>query len=135
MASDFSFSFDRTKFENPQIMDKKLNRAIFGVAKYWDGRVEAHAKQNAPWKDRTSNARNGLKAEAVKLGGRGFAANSFAIILSHAVTYGIYLELPHTHERADGTTYTIGPNPIIMPTIEKYAPKVIRTLNKILDRL
>lgn len=130
MASEFRFKFDRSKFQNPKIMDRKLNRAIFSVARYWDGRVEAAAKKDAPWTDRTTNARNGLKAEAVKLG-----ANSFAIILSHSVDYGIYLELPHTHERADGSTYTIGPNPIIMPTINKYAPKVMRTLNKILDRL
>ncbi len=127
--AEFSFRFDRSRFQNPKIMDRKLNRAIYGVCKYWDGRIESAAKQGAPWKDRTSNARNGLRAEAVKLG------NSFAIILSHSVTYGIYLELPHTHQRADGSTYTIGPNAIIMPTIEKYAPKVIRTLNKILDRL
>lgn len=116
-------------------MDRRLNRAIFGVAKYYDGRLEAHAKQKAPWKDRTSNARNGLRAEAVKLTGRGFDANSFAIILSHSVLYGIYLELPHTHEKADGSTYTIEARPIIMPTIRLYAPKVMGTLNKILDRL
>lgn len=130
MAADFSFSFDRSGFKSTRDMDRRLNRAIFGVAKYWDGRVEASAKQNAPWTDQTSNARNGLKAEAVKLG-----EGVFAIILSHAVTYGIYLELQHTHERADGSTYTIGPYPIIMPTITKYAPKVMRTLNKLLDRL
>jgi hypothetical protein len=134
LASDFSFSFDRSKYQ-PKALDKRLNRAIFGVCRYWDGRVEADAKQNAPWTDRTTNARNGLRAEAVKLGGRGFASNSFAIILSHSVDYGVYLELPHTHQRADGSTYTIGPNAIIMPTIEKYAPKVLKTLSKILNRL
>jgi len=141
------FSFDTGRFRSPVEMDKRLNRAIFGVAKYYDGRMEAYAKQKAPWKDRTSNARNGLHAEAVKLQGTGFAANSFAIILSHAVTYGIYLELPHTHERdrggaendvsdgSEGGTYTVPAYPIIMPTINHFAPKVMRTLNKILDRL
>lgn len=117
MAS--GFSFDTSKFKSPVAMEKKLNRAIFGVAKYWDGRVEAHAKQRAPWSDRTTNARSGLRAEAVKLG-----AGVFAIILSHAVTYGIYLETRWNERYA-----------IIMPTIRAYAPKVIRTLNKILDRL
>lgn len=129
MASDFSFSFDRSKFENSKEMNKKINRALFATARYWDGRVEAHAKQNAPWKDQTTNARNGLRAKAAKI------AKNYAIILSHSVTYGIYLELPHDHERADGTTYTIGPNPIIMPTIKLYAPKVMRSLRKMLDRL
>lgn len=120
------FSFDASGFKSTREMDRKLNRAIFGVAKYWDGRVEAYAKQHAPWTDRTSNARNGLHAEAVKLGGARFDANSFAIILAHAVTYGIYLE---TKRPADGG------RPIIMPTIRIYAPKVMRTLTKILDRL
>jgi hypothetical protein len=135
MASEFSFKFDTTKFKSPKIMDRKLNRAIFGVCRYYDGRVESSAKKKAPWKDRTTNARNGLFAQAAKLGGTGFASNSFAIILAHSVTYGIYLELPHTHERADGTEYTIGPFPIIMPTLEEYGPKVVKTLRKILDRL
>lgn len=87
-------------------------------------------KQHAPWTDRTTNARNGLFATAVKLG-----KGLYAIILAHSVTYGIYLELPHTHERADGSEYTIGPFPIIVPTRDLYAPKVMRMLNKILDRL
>lgn len=129
MGTDFSFSFDRSKYQ-PEQLDKRLNRAIFGVAKYWDGRCESYMKQKAPWTDRTTNARNGLFARAVKEG-----AGLFSIILAHSVTYGIYLELPHTHERADGSTYTIGPNPIIVPTRDLYAPKVMRMLNKILDRL
>lgn len=132
MAS--SFSFDTSKFESPAIMEKKLNRAIFGVARYWDGRVEAHAKQKAPWTDRTTNARNGLAANAVKLG-----KTVYAIILAHSVTYGIYLELGHHHEVAlkggGVSTWDVPAYPIIMPTIKIYAPKVMRMLNKILDRL
>lgn len=121
MATDFSFSFDRSKFKSTKEMDRKLNRAIFGVAKYWDGRAEAHMKQKAPWKDRTSNARNGLFANAVSL-----AKGVYAIILAHSVTYGIFLELGTKNMKA---------RPIIVPTMEEYGPKVIKTLNKILDRL
>jgi hypothetical protein len=113
------FSFDTSRFKSAKEMDRKLNRAIFGVARYWDGRVESHAKQHAPWSDRTTNARSGLSAEAVKL-----SSSVFAIILSHAVTYGIYLETRWNERYA-----------IILPTIRTYAPKVMRTLNKILDRL
>lgn len=121
MATDFSFKFDRSGMKSTIEMDKKLNRAIFGVAKYWDGRVEAHMKQKAPWKDRTANARNGLSATAVKL-----SAGVYAILLVHAVTYGIFLEL--------GTRY-MKARPIIVPTLQLYGPKVIKTLVKILDRL
>ena len=117
MASNFTF--DTNKFKSPRELDRRLQRAVFGVAKYWDGRIEAHAKQKAPWTDRTTNARNGLKAEAVKVD-----SNTFAIILSHAVNYGIWLE------RANEERFAI-----IMPTIRLYAPKVVRTLNKIMDRL
>lgn len=120
MATEFSFDFDRGKFVTQQQFDRRLNRAVFGVAKYWDGRVEAYMKQNAPWTDRTSNARNGLFAQAVKLG------KDFAIILAHSVTYGIFLEKGTRYMRA---------RPIIVPAMELYAPKVMRTLSKILNRM
>jgi HK97 gp10 family phage protein len=122
LSTSFSFRFDRSQFENPKIMEKKLQRAIFGVAKYWDGRIESHMKQKAPWHDRTTNARNGLRAFAAKTG----AAGSFVIVLVHTVTYGIYLEL--------GTRF-MKARPIIIPTLGTYGPKVIKTLTKILDRL
>lgn len=120
LAADFNFSFDRSRF-TPEQLDKRLNRAIFGVARYWDGRCEAHMKQHAPWTDRTSNARNGLFARAVKLG-RGL----YAIILAHSVTYGIYLEVG---------TEKMEARPIIVPTMELFGPKVTRMLRKILDRI
>lgn len=116
-----SFTFDTSGFKSVEVMEKKLERAIFGVCKYWDAPVERHMKHNAPWTDRTTNARNGLEAEAAKLGG-----GVFAIILRHSVDYGRYLELGTRYMRA---------RPIILPTIDLYAPKVIKTLTKILDRL
>lgn len=121
MATEFSFRFNTEQFKSVKEMDRRLERAIFGVAKYWDGRVESHMKHNAPWKDRTTNARNGLSAKAIKEG-----AGRFAILLSHAVNYGIYLER--------GTS-KMAARPIILPTIRIYAPKVMGTLTKLLSRL
>lgn len=123
MAS--SFTWDLSKFENPKKMELKLQRALFGVVKYWDGRVETHMKHNAPWKDRTTNARNGLFAVARKSAAR-LAASTFAIVLGHTVDYGIYLEAKPEKE---------GGRPIVWPTIVLYAPKVMKTLTKILDRM
>lgn len=120
MATDFSFKFTNG-IEDAKVLDRKLNRAAFAVVKYWDGRAESHMKQKAPWKDRTTNARNGLSAKAVKLG-----AGVYAIILSHAVTYGIFLERGTRKMKA---------RPIIIPTLAEYGPKVMRTFNKILNRL
>lgn len=147
MAS--SFSFDMSRFENPKVMELKLQRALYGVCKYWDGRVEAYMKQKAPWTDRTTNARNGLSATAQKSGSRIMASN-FAIVLSHSVDYGVYLELGHRVVSGSGESDEglnrldsdegavdgfVAPRPIIMPTIEVYGPKVIKTLTKILNRL
>jgi hypothetical protein len=115
------FSFDTSSFENPKIMEAKLKRAVFANMKYWDGPVEEHMKHHAPWTDRTTNARNGLFAKAVKLAGA-----MWGIILAHSVDYGLYLELGTKNMRA---------RPIIQPTIALYAPKVIGTLTRILDRL
>lgn len=132
MATNFSFSFDRSKYQ-PKELDPKINRAVFGVAKYWDGRIEAHMKQHAPWTDWTTNARNGLFAKAAKI-----AKGIYAIILAHSVTYGIYLELGHHHEveTAKGlSTWDVKPYPIIVPSMKLYAPKVMATLKDLLDRL
>lgn len=123
MAS--SFTWDTSKFKSVKHMEDKLQRALYGVVKFWDGPIEEHMKHNAPWTDRTTNARNGLSATAQKSANT-IAASSFAIVLSHSVDYGVYLE--------EGTE-NMKARPIILPTIDKYAPKVIKTLTKILDRL
>lgn len=115
------FSFDTSRFENPNIMQQKLLRAVTANMRYWDGPVEEHMKHNAPWTDRTTNARNGLFASAAKLG-----RDLWGIVLGHSVDYGVYLE--------DGTE-DMRARPIIWPTIELFAPKVMGTLTRILDRL
>jgi HK97 gp10 family phage protein len=122
LGAEFSFSFS-SEFLRLGIkkMDKELNRAAYGVCRYWDSRIEAHMKHNAPWRDRTTNARNGLFAKATKLSG-----NVFGIILAHSVTYGIYLER--------GTRY-MRKRPIIVPTLNEYGPKVMASFSKLLDRL
>jgi hypothetical protein len=124
-----SFTWDTSKFESPRKMDAELRRALYAVVKYWDGPAEAHMKHQAPWTDRTSNARNGLFAKAKKTGN-----TNFAIVLGHSVDYGVYLELGHNQRTKRGTKF-VKARPIIMPTIRLYAPKVVATLVKILDRL
>jgi hypothetical protein len=71
--------------------------------------IEAYAQQNAPWTDRTGEARNGLTATVSEDNGE------IVITLAHSVEYGIYLELKNDGEYA-----------IIMPTLEAVGPEVIR---------
>jgi hypothetical protein len=116
-----AFTFDSSQFKSPQEMEKRLQRALLGVVRYWDGRVEASMKHSAPWNDQTAIARNGLAARGVKL-----SETLYAIILSHAVTYGIYLER--------GTRY-MAARPVIEPTIRLYGPRVIAFTTKLMNRL
>lgn len=120
-----SFTWDTSNFKSVKHMEDKLQRALYGVVKYWDGPVETWMKHNAPWNDRTTNARNGLFARAQRSASR-IAASTFAIVLGHSVDYGIYLE--------NGTEF-MQAYPVVQPAIRRYAPKVIGTLTKILDRL
>ena len=77
------------------------------------GRVAAEmansAKANAPWTDRTANARTGIFGTAE----RDMAAQVVTIFLSHgaAIDYGVFLELAH------GSSFAI-----IMRTIESHLP-------------
>lgn len=76
--------------------------------------IEAYAKQNAPWTDRTGHARQGLKASADKDG------NKFILDLSHSVRYGVYLEVAH------GAKYAI-----IIPTLDAHISKIDEKLQEI----
>ena len=61
----------------------------------------------APWQDRSTNARNSLKGEYVKQGGQS------SIILSGNMEYSIYLELAMSKRYA-----------IIKPTATQYSKEV-----------
>jgi hypothetical protein len=78
-----------------------------------------YAKSNAPWTDRTGNARAGLRSYVTET-----KNNLFRIILSHGVYYGVYLEY-----------YYEGRFAIILPTIEVYAPEIMRSFSGLLDEL
>lgn len=118
--AEFGLELDRLKI-NVGELDPKLQRALLGVVQYWDGPIERSMKHNAPWHDRTTNARNGLAARGTKDGD-----GKFVITLSHGVSYGIYLERGTRFMRA---------RPIIIPTIDEFGPKVLAFCSKLLDRL
>lgn len=63
-------------------------------------KLEAYAKANRPWTDRTGNARRGLNARSTA------SAKEIVVTLAHAVYYGVYLE------KNQGGKYAI-----LLPTI------------------
>lgn len=97
---------------------KKVKSAARATAARMAPRVENYMKNNAPWTDRTGNARNGLAARPYEDG------DSVGIVLYHQVNYGIWLEL-----RWDGK-YAI-----INPAIDAMGPEVMRSYERLLDRM
>lgn len=74
-------------------------------------RVEAYAKENAPWEDQTGDAREGLNASAHT------TPIEYVITLAHGVEYGIWLEVRWGGRFA-----------IIMPTLEKMGDELMGEL-------
>lgn len=117
MASSLTFSGLDKLISNTQLLEVKFDAALHAYANTASKKVEAYAKQNRPWTDRTDNARNGLNARAEKYG------RNYRIALAHGVYYGIYLEL------ARGKKYAI-----IDPTIKAMSPEVFKGLQGLLDK-
>lgn len=108
----------RQLLDGLKTMNGKLNRAVGATMEYHAPGAESHAKNNAPWTDQTSNARNGLSARAYHDG------SVHGIVVFHQVPYGIWLEVKQEGRFA-----------IIMPTVLAYGPRVMQTLTNILGRL
>lgn len=100
---------------------KALPKVIDGIIgltmNYYEPRVENWMKTNAPWTDRTTNARNGLAARS------GRDKDHHWIVAFHQVPYGIFLE-----------TMQAGRFAIIMPAVEEFGPQIMKTFQGILDK-
>lgn len=98
-------------------MPERVDRYLSGVVRYHRPSTEAMAKRNAPWTDRTSNARNGLFANAVIE-----PKKRYAIVLAHSVPYGIWLEVRFSGRYA-----------VILPTVNRKSSAVMRTVTRVLE--
>lgn len=98
--------------------DARMDRVLTATVAYHSTKAEAYARANAPWTDRTSNARNGLFAKAER------DRPHYRIIIAHSVPYGIWLEVRFSGRYA-----------IIRPTVDAIGPDVMRTAAKAYDRI
>ena len=103
---------DHVLRRNVRELKPKIQRKVKAVVQQQGTQGIAALKQNAPWTDRTSAARNGLHT-IVMLGG-----DQHVIIYSHSVHYGIWLEVKFS-----------GRDATIMPTIQKEGPDLMRKLD------
>lgn len=92
--------------------------AVAAVAGQLATKMEGAAKRDAPWTDRTGNARSGLFGTSEA----NIAQQLVVIYLSHGpvIDYGVFLELAH------GGRYAV-----VMRTIESHLPELHAMLNEI----
>lgn len=81
-------------------------------------KLQNYMRDEAPWTDRTGDARKRLTGTVYRVKG------GYQIILSHGVDYGIWLELAHEKRFA-----------IIQPTILVNSNEIMRGLDRLLERL
>jgi len=112
--SNFTFDLSGINRGLEQYM-ARVSVAIRRVAEYYAPILENYAKTNAPWTDRTANARQSLHTFVEEL-----SRNVVALYLSHGMNYGIHLETRYAGRYA-----------IIWPTIEAHLPVIRRTLQGI----
>lgn len=99
--------------------ETKADTAIHMYAENSALQLQNYAKQNRPWTDRTSAARQRLKGYV------GRAEVGWRIYLAHGVDYGIWLELAHEKKYS-----------IIPKTIEYVGKSFIMPgFHKLLERL
>ena len=92
--------------------------AVAAVAQYAATQMQNDAKANAPWTDRTANARTGLFGTSEA----DFARHVVTIYLSHGavISYGVWLELANSGNYA-----------VIMRTMEAHYGDLMSMLNEI----
>lgn len=122
MASKIQMSWqgDQDLMKKIQTTDQAVKRAITGEFMYHSDLAAAHAKINAPWTDRTGNARAGLHS-GVSVG---VNQEYWELFLAHTVFYGIYLE-----------TRWSGKYQIIAPTILFIGKLIIDRMGNLLDKM
>jgi hypothetical protein len=82
-----NIKFEGNLVANLTTLDQNIQRGVLAAAHYTAPVAEAYMKANAPWIDRTSAARNGLRAQVVQSGSR------VGIVMYHSVPYGVFLEV------------------------------------------
>ena len=109
---------DRELRRNLETVSSKIENAVKAVVAMKGTEGIAALKQNAPWTDRTSAARNGLHTITM-LGG-----SQHVIIYSHAVHYGIWLEVKFS-----------GRDAVILPTMIPEGRDLMKKLDGLMGSL
>lgn len=108
-----TFKISKNTFDNKAI-EATVKAAIGIYADTAAKKMEAEAKRNAPWTDRTSNARNSIRGYHTWQGKR------CSIVLSGNMDYSPWLELSNEKKYA-----------ILLPTIKRNTPEVMKAYRRL----
>lgn len=117
MARRGVFTFDSLT-PNLKALLPRVDAAVDIVFDYFEAQASSYARENAPWVDRTGNARNGLAAKHVAT-----PMVEHVLVIYHTMPYGIWLEVRWSGRYA-----------IIGPTMVHIAPLLATTLASAVSR-
>ena len=95
----------------------KILTSVLLICEIASAKMEAYAKSNAIWTDRTGNARQKLRGEAAWV-----SKDQIMIAVSHHMSYGFWLELAH------GRKYKI-----LEQSIEDNVEELFRALKRLVS--
>jgi hypothetical protein len=112
---------------------QRVKQAEENLAQFYAAKMQTDARRDAPWTDRTGNARQALRgytnsSAPEKYGAsdteypnpNDLAKDTVALYLSHGMKYGVALETKYSGRYA-----------IIMQTIQSYYPEITRQLQRL----
>lgn len=119
MPNRSGMKFESKKLRvNLSTFDDKMNRGVTAAFEFQAPKSAARMKSEAPWTDRTGNARSGLFTSTKHEGTR------HSMLLAHGVSYGIYLERNHSGRYA-----------IVIPELTRAGQDLMRVISKILKTI
>jgi len=101
------WQLDGTLFKGLANFEFKTGDGVAEAMKKFADKLVTYARNNAPWEDRTGDARAGLVADVVA------DDKEMTLTLKHTVDYGVWLEIRW------GGRYAI-----IIPTVEQLGPEI-----------
>lgn len=87
---------------------RAVHQGVLAIVQRWAPQIENWMKANAPWTDRTANARQTLHTEIEEV-----VNQAVALVMAHGVYYGIFLELCNAGRYA-----------VIAPALDEFAPQI-----------
>lgn len=104
-------------YKSLDVLPGRLGESLKKYGETASKQLEAEAKKNRKWIDRTGQARQRLQ------GGSELRPGKLVIYLQHGVDYGIYLELANEKKYA-----------IVYPTLRREAPGIMNGLRGVMNK-